>query len=472
MLELYHATRDDLIQIILDLRDTLADRDRQIAALTAEQAEVRRVISDLTTQVGALSEQVSPDDDSPRGRPSGMPGLKSTEAAEREPRPRKQRAMGYGRRRMQATAQVVHALASCPDCGAPLAGGSVKRTREVIDLPRPAVVVTEHVYRERRCPDCGRRCVPPPDLGGLVPGQGRLGNRLVSLIAVLRKEARLPVATIQRLLQTLTGLHLSVGALMETAARMAERATPVVAQVEAAIRASPVVHADETGWREAGRNGYVWTFSTPEQRLFRHGRRAKAMVSQVVGEDFGGVLVSDFYTAYTGDDRVHQYCWAHLLRDIHDLGMQYPDDLALRGWAAAVRAIFTTAQTGATGNRAERWRVRKQAQADLKRVCAPWLDPRVAQTPLCARMIRYLESLFVFVTEPDVPATNNAAERSLRPLVISRKISGGTGDGHEDDPGLPVRDVAAPGPQSVRCLPHPPCFPSNLNCYTALWSMA
>ena len=67
-----------------------------------------------------------------------------------------------------------------------------------------------------------------------------------------------------------------------------------------AIRASPVVHADETGWREDGHNGYVWTFSTPRHRLFRRGSRAKAMVPRVLGAAFGGVLVSDFSTADTG----------------------------------------------------------------------------------------------------------------------------------------------------------------------------
>ncbi len=97
-----------------------------------------------------------------------------------------------------------------------------------------------------------------------------------------------------------------------------------------------------------------------------------------------------------------------------------------RDRAAAVQAIFATAQARATGSRAERWRVRRQAQTDLTQVCAPWLDPKVAQTTLCTRILRYLESLFVFVTEPGVPATNNAAERSLRHQVISRKISGGT----------------------------------------------
>jgi len=268
--------------------------------------------------------------------------------------------------------------------------------------------------------------VPAPELGAEVTGQGRLGHGLTSLIAVLREETRLPVRTIQRLLTTLTGLDLSVGALVDAVGRVADRGVPVVAQLGEAIRASPVVHADETGWRENGRNGYVWTLSTPEVRLFRRGSRAKAMVPQVLGEAFGGVLVSDFYVASTGDDGVHQDCWAHLLRDVHELVDQHPDDAALRGWAAAVGAVFTHAQAGASGSRADRWRVRKQAQADLRRVCEPWREPRVAQTGLCTRMLRYLESLFVFVTEPDVPTTNNAAERSLRPLVVSRKISGGT----------------------------------------------
>lgn len=419
MLDLYHATRDDLIRLILAQRETLADRDRQLAALTAEQVGLRRVITQLT-------DQVSHDDQPSRGAPKGMPGLKPTEAGERPPRPRKWREHGVGRRRMQATAQTVHALAACPDCGAPLAGGNVKRTREVIDLPPPQAVVTEHVYLERRCPDCGKRFVPAAELEAVVCGQGRIGHGLVSLVTVLREEARLPFGTIQRLLQTLLGLHLSVGALVDAVGRVATRAAPEVARLQAAIRASPVVHVDETGWREAGRNGYIWTFSTPQQRLFQYGSRAKAMVGQVLGTAFAGVLVSDFYAAYTGDDGVHQYCWAHLLRDIHDLTAQHPDDLALQGWSTAVQAVFARAQADATGSRADRWRVRTAAQTNLRRVCEPWLTPRVAQTSLCTRILRHLESLFVFVTEPDVPATNNAAERSLRHLVVSRKISVGT----------------------------------------------
>ncbi len=424
MLDLYHATRTDLIRIIRDQGEVLADQERQIAALMANQAELRAALTRVTTHLG--NAPATDNDDVARGTPPGMPGLKPGQAPVRSPRSRKRRAKGAGRQRMEATARVVHALAQCPDCGAPLAGGTVKRTREVIDLPPPQVVVTDHVYLERRCPDCGKRCVSAPDLAGLVSGQRRLGHGLSSLLAVLREEARLPVAMIQRLLETLTGLHLSVGAIVGTVAQVADRAQPLVAQLAETIRASPVVHADETGWREAGRNGYIWTFSTPEHRLFVRGSWARTMLTGVLGGAFGGVLVSDFYTAYTGYEGLHQYCWAHLRRDIHELTEQHPDDPGVQGWAAAVGAVFTTAQAGATGSRTARWRVRQQAEADLKALCTPWLEPKVVQTTLCQRILRYRESLFVFVTEPAVPATNNAAERSLRPLVVSRKISGGT----------------------------------------------
>lgn len=150
------------------------------------------------------------------------------------------------------------------------------------------------------------------------------------------------------------------------------------------------------------------------------------MVDTLIGPDYAGVIVSDFYAAYTGDDRLHQYCWAHLLRDLDELVGQQPDDAGLRGWAAAVRAIFADAQAATKRPVADRPAARRTAQNALAQLCQPWLEPRVAQTTLCARILKHLESLFVFVSDPNVPPTNNAAERSLRHLVTIRKISGGS----------------------------------------------
>ena len=193
------------------------------------------------------------------------------------------------------------------------------------------------------------------------------------------------------------------------------------------IRASPVVHADETGWRQSGANGYVWTFSTPTERYFLRRGRGKAVVDEALSDAFSGVLVSDFYAAYHHYDGPKQRCWAHLLRDIHDLRTLYPDDTPLAKWADAVLELYRRARA-CTHPQAKR---RRTAQLALERrllaLCQPFLDdPSATQAKLCRRIERHIKELFVFVAEPAVPGDNNAAERSLRHLVISRKISGGT----------------------------------------------
>ncbi len=135
-------------------------------------------------------------------------------------------------------------------------------------LPVVPVQVTEHVYIARTCPACRRRCTLPAELDGVVLGQQRRGVNVLSLIATLREEGRLPIRRVQWYLDTVHQLRLSVGAIVSAIHRTAQRAQPAVAAILDRIRASPVVHADETGWRQHGANGYVWTFSTPTERYF------------------------------------------------------------------------------------------------------------------------------------------------------------------------------------------------------------
>ena len=80
------------------------------------------------------------------------------------------------------------------------------------------------------------------------------------------------------------------------------------------IRSSPVVHAGETGWRENGKNGYVWTFSTPAERFFLRRGRGGKVVDEVLGESFEGILVSGFYVACHHYPGLNQRCWAHQKR--------------------------------------------------------------------------------------------------------------------------------------------------------------
>ena len=262
-----------------------------------------------------------------------------------------------------------------------------------------------------------------------------------------------------------------MGAIVGAVHQVAQKAQPAVTEIRDRIRASPVVHADETGWREDGVNGYVWTFSTPTERYFLRRGRNKEVVDEALGDSFDGVLVSDFYAAYHHYPGLKQRCWVHLLRDIHDLKILYPQDQELARWAAAVHHIYLAAETFDHPQARDRRRVQQGLERKLLDLCRPYLkNPAAVQGKLCRRMEKHIKELFVFVAEPDVPPDNNAAERSLRPLVVSRKISGGTrsetGHRQQDDPGLPLRHLGRPGTGPSIGLPPVARFPSTLNCYT------
>ena len=428
MLDLYTASRDDLIRLVLEQREALARQDAQLAQQQRELAAVQATAQQLAQRVGELAQRVRELEGRRPVRPPDTP-------APPKP-PRKKRRHNAARRRMTPTAQVVHAVATCPACGVRLAGGRVRHTREVIEVTPTPVTVTEHVYLARRCPRCRQHWAPRVELAGAVLGRQRLGVGLVSLVATLREEGRLPLRTIQWYLDTCHTLHLSVGGLVKVLKRVAAQGADVVAGIRNQIRGSPVVNVDETGWRENGQHGSVWTFATPEARYFVRRGRHKEVVDEVLGERFDGALVSDFYAAYDHYPGVQQRCWTHLLREVHDLRVGHAGDAALAAWAAGLHDLYTRAVACAQGEAtpAARRQAQRRFEQEALALCRPYLAAAEApQRTLCQRVAKYLPALFEFVVDPRIPATNNAAERSLRHLVTSRKISGGTRSGEGSD---------------------------------------
>jgi transposase len=364
--------------------------------------------------------------------------VKKPEAGEKKARKKRDAQFNRGRARMQATQHVEHRLINCPDCHLRLGGISLARLREVMDLPPPAAVeVREHQIYKGWCANCQRWHEAPVDLHDQVLGQGRIGHRLASLIATLRTVMRLPFRQIQTYLATLHGVHLSVGELVELLHRISKHVEPMVADLKEQVQTSPAIQADETGWREDGKNGYIWSVSTPEIRYYEyHHSRGSDVVKTLIGETYEGVLGSDFYAAYNIHQGLHQRCWVHFLRDVHDLKEKYPQDEALFAWAASVKALYERAVAWAESGpdpglsprqeQQERQAHQHVFEQQLWQVCQPYLRTAAPQRTLCERVERFLPELFVFVRVPGVPAHNNLAERSVRPLVIARKVSGGT----------------------------------------------
>jgi transposase len=327
---------------------------------------------------------------------------------------------------------------SCPTCQLRLGGISLARVRQVIDVPvPPPVEVTEHRIYKGWCAGCGKWYEAPVDLHEQVLGQGRIGVRLASLIAYLRTLTRLPIRQLRDYLLTVHGFRVSVGEIVELLHRIKHHGQPRLDALREEIRASPAVQADETGWREDGSNGYIWSVSTPSVRYYEyHHSRAGEVIKQLIGSEFEGVLGSDFYAGYNIHQGLHQRCWIHFLRDIHDLKEEVRQDEEVLRWAKAVKAIYEQAlacvQSGPDLNLPPRHQQQAREAHQhafeqlLWQVCQPYVRTVAPQHTLCERVERFLPELFVFVAVPGVPAHNNLAERSVRPLVIARKISGGT----------------------------------------------
>ena len=435
---------DELAGQVAALREQVRALKAENHRLRAENARLRGEAPAETDDAAGEAAEAAP----PRGRKTPPRWAKANVVRVRVRRPRQPRAPVPGRRREVPDRRVVHALSHCPHCATVLGRGRVVERRQIIELPVAPVEVVEHVVLERRCPGCGARCRGTlPDLSAAVGDHRRVSWRVAALVAVLRTKLRLPMAQVQWLLAQVWGLRLAVGTICALLAEAARAAQPAYEGLLAEARASPVLHLDETGWREDGRNGWVWTLTTPTVRLFRFATsRAGAVARALLGAEAEGVIVSDFYTAYDQLDGRHQRCWAHLLRDIHELTEQHPGDAGLHAWAQGMHAIFTqaVAWVAAAGAcpPAERERARLRFEAAVLALCRaePAGAPHAA---LCQRVERYHAELFTFVADPAVPPTNNAAERALRPLVVARKVSGGTRSPHGSRTRMVLQSVIA-----------------------------
>jgi transposase len=417
-MDLLAASKPELIRIIYELRDTVAAQQAQIAELKSQ-------VDQLKTQ--NLKEHK-------KSFKKNLPKKATLE--------RKKREHGYSRVLDTPTDRVMHALDVCNECGGNLGKPTVSYTRQIMELPKVKVKVTEHVVFKRWCFNCKKQVTPNVDLSNQVVGRQRVGIRLMSTIAVLRDRMRLPFKVIQTYLKIFYGLALSKGEIIELCHTTAKIGKPTYDDLLTQIRSSPVVHADETGGRENGQNGYFWSYSTPKVHFLLYRKtRAHTVVEEVFPEEWQQsekeiepILVTDFYAAYNCYLGLHQRCWVHLLRDIDELLEKYPDNLMLKFWSEKVCALYGQAVSykgpdevfpkGLKGQ--ARINTQHQFEQDLLKICAPYIKTDYPQATLCARVATFLPELFTFIRFPEVKSHNNDAERVIRHLVISRKISGGT----------------------------------------------
>jgi len=317
LLDRERRQREELAQEVARLRAGLARQNERILVLERDNTALREVvvtqqqlIAWLQEQNALLREQVAQlqaenthlagtSRESKRA-PGEWPNARTKQEGAGKTRTKREGQHNRGRQRLPPDPEVRHAAERCPRCGRELSGGWEHRRVEVIELPPPVpVVVTDHVLVPRQCPGCGTRVPPtlPTGVAGRVD-RCRLGPRLLAQLATMAIVERLLVREIQRRLLHTFQFGLSLGGITGALEQVARQSAPAYAQLQQDIRGSPVVHADETGWRENGQQRTVWTVSTTQTVYVQHGRRTNAEIDGILGADFGGTIVADCYAAY------------------------------------------------------------------------------------------------------------------------------------------------------------------------------
>lgn len=199
-----------------------------------------------------------------------------------------------------------------------------------------------------------------------------------------------------------------------------------------------MLHADETGVRVAGRLHWVHTRSTDALcYLFAHERRGKEAVDDLLA--YRGRLVSDFYSNYVTLACDHQFCGAHLLREL-----TYAREVLRQDWAGSLKVVMED-MVAACHRARERgspklWNARRLARA-FDAIVAQGLEANPLPTKLLEkevgrrvskgkarclleRLRNHRDECLAFLFDLRVPFTNNEAERDLRMMKVKAEVSG------------------------------------------------
>jgi transposase len=308
---------------------------------------------------------------------------------------------------------------SCPDCGEKLLSAGLHR-RTITDLRPPRVEKVLLRLERKRCPKCGRRWLARAP--GVMP-RGLYSNALLAHVAEQHYLHGTPMGVIERQ----TGL--AHGSLLQALKQVAGRLEGTVEALIHEYRTAPVRHADETGWRTDGQNGYVWLFATPTISLFRfRSTRAASVPAEVLGKKrLRGHLVVDRYHGYNKAPVTLQYCYSHLKRDTEAIQKDYPDEPEVAAFVGSLAPALAEAMTLRTLGLPRKEFLRRAARTKRRIIAVAHRQARHPAIWKIQKIFReHRDRLYHWARDPSIPAENNLAERDLRPLVVARKVSFGS----------------------------------------------
>lgn len=435
---------------IAELQAQVAQRDKRIAALEKQVAQLVRQNqillepnaklseqnSKLTQQIAKLEQQVAVL--SKNSSNSSKPPSSDIVKPPKETKSKGRRGQGgqpghRGVNRQPFTTEQIDQTVEVPagrcSCGHKGRGQPMDepRIQQVAELPEKPIIVTEYRLHGYVCCKCGGEVwgeLP----AGVIEGQ-LFGVRLQALIGYVKGSLHASYSGLEAFCGEVLGIETSRSHLCNTIARVNEALAWPYEELQEHIPTEPVLNIDETGWKDKKIKYWIWVFCTSLFSFFCIDKsRSSKVLREILGETYGGTIVSDFFGAYIKyANALQQFCLAHLIRDIKflttlpDKGDQAFGDALL----IQFRKLF---HFWHQREKIPKERFQRRMLAIRKRILAlaAQEDLPGKSTTLAKRFRKHGEAIFRFLFDPAVPPTNNASEQTLRQAIIDRKITQGS----------------------------------------------
>jgi transposase len=397
--------------------------------------ELQREINRLKQQIDSLTAAL--EEVRRAGKRQAAPFRKKAPKANPK-KPGRKPGEGYGEHQRRAVPEAIDETyeaplpEKCPGCGGSHLTETSVQSQYQVEIPRRPISREFHVHLGR-CEDCGcsvqgRHELQTSDALGAAAVQ--LGPDAHAAIALLNKDAGLSHGKVAGVLENLFGIDIHRSTSARSIHRTATRLEPADAEIREAVRTSPSVVPDETGWRIGGESAWLHAFVTDQATCYVvHPNRSASPLAEVIGWDYSGTLIHDGWSPYEQFWKAdHQQCLRHLLNRGKDL-LETATGGAVR-FPRAVRDIL-----GRALETRDRWQLgeitdhgrlvlRGQLRAELLRLVTP-IKVHPGNEKFAAFLERHLDDVFEFLRQPGLDATNYRAEQAIRPAVVNRKVWGG-----------------------------------------------
>ena len=409
---------------------------QRIAALEAENADLRKQLLELQAQMALVLEQNAKL--SKNSSNSSKPPSSDIVKPPKPPSPAGPRKTGGQPGHPGAHHQpfTEHQLndhwqkvpTHCPR-GHDLAGQPPQAPKilQQVELAKDPVVRTEYRRPGVWCPICDEIIyVELP--AGVIDGQ-LFGPRLLALLGYMKGSLHSTYSGLECFCRDVLGFEVSRGHLGNALARVSAALAQAYQELAAQIPTEPVLNIDESGWKDRGIKYWIWIFATTTVSFFVIARsRSSRVLHAVLGETYGGTIVSDFFSAYVKyASLLQQFCLAHLIRDTK-FTAELPDP-AERAFGTALllqfKRLFHFWHLRETIPKDRFDRLMRKIQHRIFALAEREKLPRYSAR-LAKRLRKHDCAVFRFLFDPTVPPTNNLAEQSIRHSVLNQRLTQGS----------------------------------------------